>query len=260
MSSEATASQGRAYSVIVAEDEPLIRRSLVKKLEESCAGFEVVYEAADGQEALNAMADLAPDILVTDIRMPAIDGIALIRGVYFSYPDVKIIIVSGYDDFNYARSALTYGVKDYLLKPVNASDLRKAMSRLRIQLDAEQKSFEADLGNFPWVAQEEVVSLAKEYLLHHFAESVSLNDLAAKLHLNQAYLARLFRRLEGVAPVRYLRDLRMAHARKLLIEHPGIEIKQVGVLCGYPDQGYFSRVFRQSTGASPQDYRERQRD
>jgi AraC-like DNA-binding protein len=133
------------------------------------------------------------------------------------------------------------------------------MTRLRLQLDAEQKSFEEDHGSFPGAAQEQIVSLAREYLRGHFAQPISLNDLARRFHVNQPYLARLFHKAEGVAPVRYLRDLRIGHARRLLAEHPDMEIKQVGVLCGYPDQGYFSRVFRQVTGSSPQEYRERQR-
>ena len=77
-----------------------------------------------------------------------------------------------------------------------------------------------------------------------------------RVQVNPPYLARLFKRAVGAAPVRYLRDLRINQARKILEERPELEIKEVGVIAGYPDQGYFSRVFRQAVGMSPQEYRE----
>lgn len=232
----------------------------MKKLLDCCPEFEVVGEAADGQEALEAIGELVPDVLITDVRMPVLDGLGLIREVYYTHPDVKILIASGFDDFAYARSALSYGVKDYLLKPIEVPELRKTMTRLAVQLEAERKKFETEHPDFAGSpAQDEVVNLVKEYLRGHFSQEVSLNDLAARFHMNQPYLARLFKRREGVAPVRYLRDLRINHARRLLSEQPDMEIKQVGLLCGYPDQGYFSRIFKQAVGVSPQEYRERSR-
>jgi two-component system response regulator YesN len=245
------------YSVLVAEDEALIRENIVKKLREGCPDFEVVGQAADGREALEAIAELYPDVLITDIRMPVIDGLALVREVYYTFPDIKVLIVSGYDQFSYAREALVLGVKDYLVKPVGASELRAAMSRLLVQLEAAQARFESEHPAFPESAsQEELVSMVQEYLRSHFSEEVSLAELAARFHVNPPYLTRLFKRLVGSAPVRYLRDLRINHARKLLEERPELEIKEIGVIAGYPDQGYFSRVFRQAIGVSPQEYRD----
>jgi len=97
----------------------------------------------------------------------------------------------------------------------------------------------------------------KEYLRVNFTETISLADLAARFHVNPPYLARVFKRRAGVAPVRYLRDLRISHARKLLVERPTLEIKEIAAMSGYPDQGYFSRVFKQAVGTAPQDYRAR---
>jgi two-component system, response regulator YesN len=251
-------SQRRSYSVIVAEDEPLIRQNLSKKLAECCPEFEVVCEAADGREAIEAISEFFPDVLVTDIRMPVLDGIALIREVYYAFPEVKVLIISGYDDFGYAKAALEFGVKDYLLKPIEIAELRKTMTRLAVQLESEQKKFESEHPDFvASIAHDEIAGLVKEYLRNHFSQEISLNELALRFHVNQPYLARLFKRCEGLAPVRYLHDLRIAHARRLLSEHPTMEIKQVGSLCGYPDQGYFSRIFKREVGVSPTEYRER---
>jgi len=248
----------RTYSVLIAEDEALIRRHLARKVAEQCPGFEVVAEAADGQEALEAAAELAPDVVITDIRMPVMDGLALTRELYYAHPDVRVVIVSGYDEFGYAKTALSLGVKDYLLKPVADEEVRSVMSRLAIQLEAEEARLDGEHPEYPEAAsQEELAAAVKEYLRIHFAETVSLSDLAARLHVNPPYLARVFKRSAGVAPVRYLRDLRIGLARKLLVERPSLEIKEIAAMTGYPDQGYFSRVFKQAVGASPQDYRAR---
>ena len=203
------------------------------------------------REALEAIAELAPDVLITDIRMPELDGLRLAREAYYNHPEMMIVIVSGYDDFAYAKSALQFGVKDYLLKPVNAEELQAAMARLLVQLDREYRAGAAPR------AQEELVTLVQEHLRAHFGEEVSLAALAERFHVNLPYLTRLFKRTIGVAPVRYLRDLRITHARKLLQERPDLEIKEIGPMAGYPDPGYFSRIFRMSVGIGPQEYRER---
>ena len=251
-------SRRRTYSVLVAEDESLIRRHIVRRVAENCPAFEVVAEAADGQEALEVMAEQYPDVLITDIRMPVMDGLALIREVYYAYPDVKVVIVSGHDEFGYAKAALALGVKDYLLKPVAEEELRAVMSRLAAQLDAEEERVDGEHPAFSESAsQEELVAAVREYLRLRFAEPVSVAELAARFHVSPPYLARLFKRHGGAAPVRYLRDLRIAQARKLLDERPGLEIKEIAGMVGYTDQGYFSRVFKQAVGVGPQEYRAR---
>jgi len=248
-----------SYSVLVAEDEVLLRENLVKKLGEHRPVFEVVAQAADGREALEAIAELLPDLLITDIRMPVLDGLELIRQAYLNYPDLLVLIVSGHDEFRYAQTALQYGVADYLLKPVSAEDLRAALARVALKLEARERDWQREHPGLPEVsAQEQVVGLVQEYLRVHYREELSLGELAVRFHLNPPYLTRLFKRLTGQAPVRYLRDLRIAQARRLLESRPSLEIKEIGESVGYPDQGYFSRVFKLAVGVSPLEYRERQ--
>jgi two-component system response regulator YesN len=132
------------------------------------------------------------------------------------------------------------------------------MSRLAVKLEAEQEKFETAHPLLPDAAsQEELVRTVQEYLRANFTEEVSLGELAERFHVNPPYLSRLFKRQVGAAPARYLRDLRISLARKLLDERRDLEVKEIGVLAGYSDQGYFSRIFKQSVGVSPQEYRER---
>ena len=103
--------------VFLVEDEVLIREGLRDKIPWEQYGFRLVGEAADGEVALPLIRKARPDVLITDIKMPFMDGLALSRIVREEFPGIKIIIISGYDDFEYAREAISVGVDQYLLKP-----------------------------------------------------------------------------------------------------------------------------------------------
>ncbi|WP_455383633.1 response regulator transcription factor [Salinispira pacifica] len=246
------------YRAVIAEDEPLIRENLVKKIRRQLPDIEIVGEAEDGSSALEMLDRFHPDLLLTDIRMPVMDGLDLIRETYFNYPDVIIVVISGYDEFAYAKAALQYGVRDYLLKPISVSELRRALTRVTMQIAKDRSEFELESGNrSARAAQEELVDAVREFLRSHFAEPVSISDIARRFHVSAAYLARTFKSIGGVAPVRHLRDLRIAHARVLLVQRPELEVKEVAPLCGYSDQAYFCRVFKTATGVTPSEFRER---
>ncbi|MDD3140990.1 MAG: response regulator, partial [Lachnospiraceae bacterium] len=106
------------YTVVVAEDEELLLNNLVAKIQATELGFDVVGTAQTGIQAYDLVKELNPDLLITDIRMPAMNGIALLEKVRESYPLMKFIIVSGFSDFEYARSAIQLQVSEYLLKPI----------------------------------------------------------------------------------------------------------------------------------------------
>lgn len=116
--------------ILVVEDEVLLLRNLSKKITNSSDCFTVVGEAFNGKEALELAASRHPDIVFTDIRMPVMDGLELARVLYEEYPEIFIVVVSGYDDFEYARSLLAYKVQDYLLKPVSQDTLDKLLCSL----------------------------------------------------------------------------------------------------------------------------------
>ncbi len=122
------------YRVIIVDDEPVIRRGLRETIEWDALGLEVAGEAADGSEALKLVRDIRPEILITDIRMPEMDGIALIREIRKTDLNVKITILSGYSDYDYLKEAIRLGVDNYLLKPIDndelVSNLRNAVSEI----------------------------------------------------------------------------------------------------------------------------------
>ena len=112
-----------SYKYLVAEDESLIRRNLVKKIESLNLPLTLVGEASNGKDAIGLIGEHFPDLVITDIRMPQTDGLELAQYLQKNHPGTRTIILSGYSDFSYAQSALRYGVMDYLLKPVTLEAL-----------------------------------------------------------------------------------------------------------------------------------------
>ena len=125
--------------VFLVDDESIIREGLRDNMPWQQFGYEFVGEASDGEMALPMIRKLKPDVLITDIKMPFMDGLALSRMVTQEFPNIRIIIISGYDEFEYAQQAIRLGVEQYLLKPVTRSSLQKVLSEIREKIVAEQE-------------------------------------------------------------------------------------------------------------------------
>ena len=125
--------------VFLVEDEVIIREAIHKIVPWNEYGFELIGEAKDGEMALPLIRKLKPDVMITDIRMPFMDGLTLSRLVKKEFPNIKIVIVSGYGDFEYARQAISIGVEQYLLKPFSKSDFLELLDELRKKFEKEQE-------------------------------------------------------------------------------------------------------------------------
>ena len=122
------------YNIMLVEDEALLRQSLARHIDALGAGYKVVCQVADGQAALDALKQEDIHLIITDIRMPVMDGLALARNVHEQYPHILTIVLSGYADFQYAQEAIRQGVFDYLLKPVSQDKLENALGKASLQL------------------------------------------------------------------------------------------------------------------------------
>lgn len=125
--------------IFLVEDESIVREGLRDNIPWRQYGYQFVGEAGDGEMAAPLIQKTQPDVLLTDIKMPFMDGLSLSRIVHQEFPDMKIIIISGYDDFEYARQAIALGVEQYLLKPVTRANLQKVLTELRTKIESEQE-------------------------------------------------------------------------------------------------------------------------
>ena len=125
----------RVYRVLIVEDEPLMRQYLTENLSLLHAGFTVADTARDGNAALSLLEENEYDLIITDIRMPGMDGLTLVERIRAAGNRVSVIILSGYDEFDYARTALRYGVSEYLLKPLKDNELKETLNRLGAQIE-----------------------------------------------------------------------------------------------------------------------------
>ena len=125
--------------IFLVEDESIMREGLRDNMPWQQFGYEFVGEAADGETALPLIRKTRPDVLLTDIKMPFMDGLALSRIVAKEFPNMKIIILSGYDDFDYARQAIQIGVEQYILKPVTRETLKKVLSEVKEKIESEKE-------------------------------------------------------------------------------------------------------------------------
>ena len=126
------------YRVLLADDEEEIRAGISRKIDWSGLGFALVGEAENGAEALELSEQLKPDVVLTDIKMPFMDGLELCRRLRQSLPAARLVVFSGFDDFEYARQAVGMGVSEYIMKPINAPEMGEVLTRLREQLDKQR--------------------------------------------------------------------------------------------------------------------------
>lgn len=241
--------------VLIADDEKTIREGLKHQLQQSQIEIDSVYLAGNGEEALEIIKQNHPEIILLDINMPIKNGLEIIEEAMEINPLSKIIIISGYDEFEYAQKAISLGVSDYLLKPVNIATLKKTV----LKAVGQYQNRLWEISQLNRNQKEENEASLKElipYIQAHFSDSsVSLSTLAEHFHVSDAYLSRLIHKQCGKSFSDLLLELRMEYAKTLLEDKHTRMIYEVATLVGYSSQHYFCRMFKEYTGASPTDYR-----
>ena len=245
------------YQVLLVDDEYYVRQSLLRRIRNlENEDFKVIGEAENGEEALDMLRKHDIQLVITDIRMPVMDGLDLTRKILEQYPHILTVILTGYADFEYARKALRYGAFDYLLKPVSEESLDNLLSRARTRLSELYELPEDERNN---MSGEEYVQVAIRYLNEHYMEDIDISLMASELGFHSAYLTRLFGRYAGVTPLKYLTNLRIQEAKRLLLD-TSLPISVVGERVGYPDQFHFSKTFRKATGVNPSAFRKQEKE
>jgi two-component system response regulator YesN len=246
-------------NVIVAEDEELILNSIVKKIHMANMGFRVIGSAQHGKEALELIEKFPPDVLFTDIKMPVMDGLELIKEVSYKYPYIIKIVVSGFNEFKYAQQALKYEVKDYLLKPLKKDALIDTLERIKIAYDSRQNVLKENVlktKNNHSYSSSEIAHLVELYIKENYSQDINFDLISQNFNFNPSYLSKIFTKHIGENPSKYLISLRINKAKSLLLKQKELSVKEIGELVGYPNQYHFSHIFKMLTGKSPANFRD----
>lgn len=242
------------YSVLVVDDETLIAKNIAKSIERINPSFHVVSICTNGEEAVEYIKEHNIDVVFTDIRMPEMDGLGLAAFLSENYPYIECVIISGYDDFEYARSALIYHVKNYLLKPVNKEELKTCLLAIERHIQASFSNFQETSFQEKEKKAEEIVSLIKEYIQQNYQEIIDLSTIAAKFGFSSSYLTKISMRYEGITPSKYIKQYRISIAKQLL-KSTDMPVSIISSQTGFSDQFHFSKIFKNVTGISPSQYR-----
>ncbi|NRR23990.1 response regulator [Brevibacillus sp. MS2.2] len=243
------------YKVLLVEDERMIREGLRALIEKGTSGFAVMAEAENGKDALHYLRTEMPDLIVTDIRMREVDGLALIGKIREMYEDLPIVIISGYGDFHYAQKALKYKVSDYLLKPIDRLELVSTLTKIRQVLDRKKKVREESSVDGSPREERQIIRKVKAFIHDHLDGDLRLQTLAESVHLNPIYLSQLFKTETGENVSDYITQVRMNRAKQLLHE-TSLKVYDIARLVGYQSAKHFMLVFKKEVGMTPGSYRD----
>ena len=245
--------------VMIVDDEKYVRTGVKNGTDWSLINCEVVGEASNGVEGLELAKELKPDLVISDIKMPKKTGIEMAEELIEKYPDTKVIFLTAYDDFEYARAAIRIGVSDYLLKPFEDGELEAAVQRL-MHLHPNEDAANMELENelISLVNKENVenkyVCNALEYIEKNFSNNdFSITGIAEKLSVSEGHLSRLFKSETGISINNYLTRYRIRKAMDYL-KDVSAKVYEVADKVGYQDIAYFSNTFKKLVGKSPSDY------
>ena len=242
------------YSVVLVDDERLIVKGLSSVVPWEEMGCRVAGTAYDGAGGLKLIREIRPDIVLTDIRMPNMDGLTMLAALRSEYPRMQMSVLTAYRDFDYARRAINLGVCRYLLKPSDMDELEEAVRVMVSRLDAQPKEdapatdTEEAAGNF-------IVQAALSYMRAHCADGhISLGDVADHVYVSQWHLSKLLNRETGQSFFDLLGGMRIDLAKRLLSD-PARRIHEVAEAVGYLDVAHFSKSFKKHVGCTPGEYR-----
>ena len=233
--------------LLIADDEVIERKVLYKTLQKNIGDQCVIFQAENGRQALEQLESVLPDVVITDICMPFVDGLELARNIYEKFPDTIVVVLTGFSEFSYAQQAIRMGAVDYLLKPCRSSEILTKLESVAAPWMAEKVETPAGEGNL-------LVRTAMEYMMDHMSEDINLTMVAEKAGVSTAYLSTLFTQKVGCGFVDYLNKLRIDCACDYM--HDGrLKVYEIAFKVGYHDEKYFSKVFKKITGQSPSTYR-----
>lgn len=246
--------------LLVIDDEPFILEGLIMLASGEKEIVSEVRGAIDGFEALDILKDYQADLTITDINMPEMNGLEMIREARQQKLCDRFAILTGYDDFHYAKEAIKQQVMDYLLKPINKQEF------IQLLRDAHQDvlytaSIQNEISSTHHLHIEDSVPVPIDkqliaYIHDNYQHDLSLDIIGEHVHLHPGYVSAVIKKITGTTFVQYLREYRIEKAKQLLKEAPHVPVEHIGAAVGYENHRYFYRVFKATTGQTPSQFKD----
>lgn len=268
------------HKVVIIDDEPIIVKGLEKTVKWEELDCVVAGTAYNGLEGMELIRNEKPDILISDICMPGMDGLAMIAALKSELPGMEITILTGFRDFDYAQQAIRLGVCRFLLKPSIMEELNEAIRTMVDRLNEKNRMHKTEAvqgekaegqeekgGNEGAEGKEEIetpenaagsfiVKNALAFMTENYAERLKLADVADHVYVSQWHLSKLLNKYTGQNFSELLNNVRMEKAKELL-DDPSLRISDIAEEVGFLDMAHFSRVFKKLAGVSANEYRNR---
>ncbi len=249
------------YNLLLADDESIVRRGIKTLVDYAALGIAEIFEAENGEAALEIVKKETVHIVFADINMPRMNGLEFAKQAKAVEPALKIALITGYDYFDYALAALRLGVDDYMLKPVSRDDVTELLIKLVDKRKAEDglQSVLQSADRITGLTGAADDDSLKQTLLARIESNIQnpafcLSGLAADIGYNAAYLSTLFKKLFGANFRDYLLDLRLEKAKILLLSTP-MKSYEVAAEIGIDDPNYLSALFKRKFGATVSQFR-----
>ncbi|HSQ89614.1 response regulator transcription factor [Romboutsia sp.] len=244
-------------NILVVEDEAPIRDWIVYTISNISKNFNVLASASNGKEAYELAVKLKPQVIISDIQMPIMDGIELTKEIKKIMPNVLVILLTNYAEFSYAKQAISCGVYEYLVKSdIRQKELNELLSNIyqNIQnnnsaISENQKHIEEKESKYS-----KSIRKAMEYIELNYKKHISLSSISKYVYLSPEYFSRLFKEEVGENFSTYLTIYRIKKA-EYLIKNTDMKISQISNEVGYTNSGYFSKTYKKYKGVSPDEDR-----
>ena len=247
------------YNLLIVEDEENIRTGLENNNDWESLRIKVVGSANNGLEAFEFLSSNIVHVALADIKMPKMDGLELMKQCKLIKLNTFFIFLSAYDSFQYAQTAINYGAKGYLLKPLKSSELEHVFKGVVQELDMQFNDYEfqentclKEINSTAYIP--DFIKKAMIYVNENYAEKHSLDSMSQLFHVSPEYFGATFKNLTGMSFVDYYTSIKISKAKEILT-YLSCSIQETAQKVGYDDYSYFCKIFKKYTGFTPLEYR-----
>ncbi|MBA4687873.1 response regulator transcription factor [Candidatus Galacturonibacter soehngenii] len=253
------------YRMLVADDEPIERMVICKTIKNNFKNLFEIVQAVNGREAIELFEQTHFDIVFLDIEMPGITGLEAAEKIRKKDKGCNIIFLTAYDEFGYAKKAITVKALNYLLKPGSEKEIVSTVKEALKVIEERQErqtrealaTSELSIGSSENPEQVRINVVREEilrYIRMHYIEEISMQDVAEAMNYSNAYFCKLFKQGFQKSFTTYLMEYRIEKAKQLLSDVT-INVKDISDKVGYKDSNYFAKVFKKLVGVTPSEYR-----